>query len=105
MNMDPRVKYILVDNIASEWKRLAHDAALDKAVIDSINLDKHSDKQKMEKLLEKLVLRNPSDFMSMIEKSLALMGKTEILSEIKMFRKCNPIFYIIQILKSSLHIR
>ena len=89
--MDPRIKYILVDNISSEWKRFARHAVFDKLDIDHINLDKYSDQHKMKKLLKMLVLRNPSDFMSVVEKSLTLMSKTDILNEIQMYRKCTPL--------------
>ena len=93
--MDPRIKCFLVDNLSSEWKRFARDSVFDKAVIDSIDFDKHNDETKMDELLQKLVLRNPSDFMSVIEKSLTQMGKTDVLNEMQMFRKCNPIFLCI----------
>ena len=85
--MDPRIKCILIENLASEWKRFALDANFSKAVIDYVDLDKHCDQLKMDKLLGKLVLQNPSDFLLVVENSLTLMGKTDILNEIKMLGK------------------
>ena len=51
----------------------------------------------MEELLEKLVLLDRSDFMPVVEKFLSLIGKTDLLNEIKMFCKYNPISYIIHV--------
>ena len=73
--MDPRIKCILVDNIAPEWKRFANDAGFTKAAFDYIDLDKNSDQLKIDEVLKLLDLRNPSDFIYQIEKILTLMGK------------------------------
>ena len=103
--MDPRIKCFLVANLSSEWKRFACDSGFDKAVIDSIDFDKHNDEIKMDELLQKLVLENPSDFMSVIEKSLTQMGRTDVLNEMQMFRKCNPFFYALHVFIASLQFK
>ena len=87
--MDPEIKCILVDNIASEWKKFARSAVFADTAIDCIDLDKHSDQLKMDELLKLLVLRNNFNFMSVVEKSLMLMGKTDILKKIQKIRKCH----------------
>ena len=106
--MDPKIKCILLDSISPEWKRFARNIVFDKAVIDYIDLEKHSDQLKMEDLLKKLVLRNPSDFMSVIEKSLTLMGRADILNQIQKSRKCSPpiyffAFFVLHVFSSVLY--
>ena len=90
--MDTKIKCILIDNISSEWESFAHGAVFDKDVIDYIDLNKRSDPLKMDELLEMLVMRNPSNYISDIEKSLLLMGKKDVLNEIQSVRKCNSDF-------------
>ena len=85
--MEPRIKCVLVDNIASEWKRFANYAGFTKAAVDYIDLDKNSDQLKIDEVLKLLDLRNPSDFIFKVEKSLTLMGKIDILNEIQTIRK------------------
>ena len=91
--MDTKIKCILIYNISSEWKSFAHGAVFDKDVIDYIDLDKRSDQFKMDELLEMLVIRNPSNYISDIEKSLLLMGKKDVLNEIQSVRKFKQRFF------------
>ena len=84
--MDNRVKNVLF-NLASEWKKFAQATCLSNHIISYIDLDDKSDELKLESFLEELIKRNPSNYMILIEKALIVIGKLDILNEIKLLRK------------------
>ena len=84
--MDNRVKNVLI-NLASEWKMFAQATCLSVHIIGYIDLDDKSDELKLESFLEELIKRNPSNYMILIEKALTVIGKLDILNEIKLLRK------------------
>ena len=84
--MDNRVKNVLI-NLASEWKMFAQATCLSVHIIGYIDLDDKSDELKLESFLEELIKRNPSNYMILIEKALTVIGKLDILNEIKLLSK------------------
>ena len=81
-----RVKNVLI-NLASEWKKFAQATSLSDHIIGYIDFDDKSDELKLESFLEELIKRNPSNYMILIEKALTVIGKLDILNEIKLLRK------------------
>ena len=81
-----RVKSVLT-NLASEWKKFAQETCLSDRTINSIDLDDISDELKLELILEKLYDWYPSCFMIEIKKALTVIGKSDILNEIKLLGK------------------
>ena len=84
--MDNIVKSVLT-KLTSDWKIFAHATGLSVHIIGYIDLDNKSDQLKLELFLEELIKRNPSNYMILIEKSLADIGKLDVLNEIKLLRK------------------
>ena len=84
--MDNRVKNVLI-NLASEWKEFAQATCLSVYIVGYIDLDDKSDELKLESFLEELIKRNPSNYMNLIETALTVIGKLDILNEIKLLRK------------------
>ena len=84
--MDNRVKNVLID-LAREWKEFAHATCLSVHIVEYIDLDDKSDELKLVSFLEELIKSNPSNYMILIEKALTVIGKLDILNEIKLLCK------------------
>ena len=84
--MDDRMKNVLL-SLSSEWRVFAHSTGLNAHIIGYIDLHDLSDQLKMEFFLRELVTWHPSCFMTLIENSLSVMEKVDVLEELKSFRK------------------
>ncbi|XP_047146508.1 NACHT, LRR and PYD domains-containing protein 4E isoform X1 [Hydra vulgaris] len=83
--MDPKLKFILIENLSPEWKKFAYGTGINSAVVDYVDLDDRSYQDKLETFLNELVKRNATNFVSMIEKSLKDLGNMRVLNEVNTF--------------------
>ncbi|XP_065673330.1 uncharacterized protein LOC105844098 isoform X2 [Hydra vulgaris] len=83
--MDPKLKTILSENLSSEWKEFAMHTGINVAVVNYHDLDKVSEKVKMENLCNDLVKKHENNYMAMIEKSLRELDQMDVLNEIQTF--------------------
>ena len=84
--MDHRIQKAL-NNLTSEWREFAYGTGLNVNIVENIDRDNRSDEFKLKSFLGELIKSNPSNFMTLVEKSLTVIGNLDILNKIQLIRK------------------